>query len=136
MSGKRSTAKISKTFEVGSVVRVQLDPTVGAEKRKERFCVVVEDGGTHLDLVIVLPITEDNGHRISQLYISITELEEAGLHKPSVIDCYQIRTVSTQRLKRNKEGSLTWGRISAQTLFDMRVRLARILDIGEEHILE
>lgn len=126
--------KISLSIDVGDVVRVSLDPTIGHEKQKERFCVVLEKGSTPLNLLIILPITNDNGKRSSQLYIPIKNLKEAGLHKKSVIDCYQIRTISTERLIQNSNGDLTLGKISESTLFQIRQRLAWLLDIGEEHI--
>lgn len=126
--------KISSTIEVGDVVRVALDPTVGDEKQKERFCLVIEKGASHLNLIIILPITNDNGKRGSDFYVPITNLKEAGLSKPSVIDCYQIRTISTERLAKNKSGTLTVGKIEEKELFQVRQRLAWLLDIGEEHV--
>ena len=80
--------KISVKIEAGSIVRVVLDPTLGDEKQKERFCLVIEKGNSHLNLIIILPITNDNGKRTSQFYVPITNLKESGLQKPSVIDCY------------------------------------------------
>lgn len=126
--------KISLLLEVGDIVRVSLNPTVGDEKQKERFCLVVENGNSALNLIIILPITADNGNRLGQFYVPITNLKETGLSKPSVIDCYQIRTVSTERLLKNKYGSYSLGKIDENTLFQVRQRLSWILDIGEEHI--
>lgn len=127
-------AKISLTIEVGDIVRVALDPTVGDEKQKERFCLVIEKGNSHLNLIIILPITNDNGKRNSQFYVPITDLNDTGLNKPSVIDCYQIRTISIQRLIKNKFGTFAVGKVSDAVLFDVRQRLSWLLDIGEEHV--
>ena len=126
--------RISFTIDVGNIVRVALDPTVGHEKKKERFCLVIEKGNSHLDLIIVLPITNDTGKRASQFYIPVTNLKEAGLHKPSVIDCYQIRTISIERLIKSKAGSFIIGKVDEPILFNVRQRLAWLFDIGEEHI--
>ena len=126
--------KILLAIEVGDIVRVALDPTVGDEKQKERFCLVIEKGNSHLNLIIILPITNDNGKRNSQFYVPITNLKEAGLHKPSVIDCYQIRTISIERLVKNKFGALAVGKVNETALFEVRQRLAWLLDIGEEHV--
>lgn len=126
--------KISTDIEEGDVVRVALDPTIGHEKQKERFCLVIEKGNSHLNLIIILPITNDTGKRSSQFYVPITNLKEAGLHKPSVVDCYQIRTVAIERLVKNKFESFTIGTVSEEVLFEVRQRLAWILDIGEEHV--
>lgn len=120
--------------EFPHIVRVDLNPTVCDEKRKERFCLVVEKGNSHLNLIIVLPITADTGKRSNKLYIQITDLKQAGLHKPSVVDCYQIRTVSIEGLIKNKSGSFATGNVSEEVMFEVRKRLALLLDIGEEHI--
>lgn len=125
---------ISLKIEVGDIVRVALDPTLGDEKEKERFCLVIEKGASHLNLIIILPITNDTGKRSSQFYVPITNLKQAGLHKPSVVDCYQIRTISIERLKKSKMGTLTVGKVDETVLFEVRQRLAFLLDIGEEHV--
>lgn len=126
--------KISLNIEVGDVVRVSLDPTVGQEKKKERYCLVVEKGSSYLNLIIILPITNDSGERNSPFFVPINNITEAGLHKPSVIDCYQIRTVSIERLIKNKSGSFAVGKVDESILFEVRQRLAWLLDIGEEHV--
>lgn len=128
--------KISLRIEAGDIVRVDLNPTVGHEKKKERFCLVVEKGSSHLDLIIVLPITNDTGKISNKLYVQIDDLKQAGLHKPSVIDCYQIRTISIERLVKNKSGAFTSGKVNEDVIFEVRKRLALLLDIGEEHIVE
>lgn len=127
-------AKISCEIESGAVVRVALNPTVGDEKKKERFCLVIENGNSHLNLIIILPITNDTGKRTSQFYVPISNLKLAGLHKPSVVDCYQIRTISIERLVKSKTGVFTVGKVSEDVLFEVRQRLAWLLDIGEEHV--
>lgn len=121
-------------LEAGDIVRVRLDPTIGDEKRKERFCLVIEKGSSHLNLIIILPITNDTGKRNSQFYVPMIPLKETGLNKPSVIDCYQIRTVSLERLVKNKSGTFSMGKINETVLFEVRQRLAWLLDIGEEHV--
>lgn len=126
--------KILPIIEVGDIVRVALDPTVGDEKKKERYCLVIEKGNSHLHLIIVLPITNDTGNRKSQFYIPITNLKETGLYKPSVIDCYQIRTISTERLVKVTPHGFAIGRVDETILFAVKQRLSWLLDIGEEHV--
>jgi len=96
---------------------------------------VVEKGSSHLDLIIVLPITNYTGKKSNKLYVQIDDLKQAGLHKPSVVDCYQIRTVSIERLVKNKSGSFASGKVNEDVMFEVRKRLALLLDIGEEHIV-
>ena len=107
---------------------------MGHEKRKERFCLVVEKGNSHLNLIIILPITNDTGKRNSQFYVPIKNLKEAGLQKPSVIDCYQIRTIAIERIVKSKSGGFSIGKVDEVVLFEVRQRLAWLLDIGEEHV--
>lgn len=126
--------KISLRIEAGDIVKVDLN-LVGQEQRKERFCLVVEKGSSHLDLIIVLPITNYTGKKSNKLYVQIDDLKQAGLHKPSVVDCYQIRTVSIERLVKNKSGSFASGKVNEDVMFEVRKRLALLLDIGEEHIV-
>lgn len=125
--------KISYRIEVGDIIRADLNPTIGDEKQKERFCLVIENGNSHLNLIIVLPITNDNGKRHKHFYVPIINIKEAGLNKPSVVDCYQIRTISIERLLKNK-GSFTLGTVDEIVLFNVRQRLSWLLDISEEHI--
>ena len=70
--------KTSFPIEVGDIVRVDLNPTRGDEKQKERFCLVIEKGNSHLNLIIILPITKDTGKRNSHFYIPIPNLKKLG----------------------------------------------------------
>src|SRR5262245_15812560 len=126
--------KILSECKSGDIVRVNLEPTVGDEKHKERFCLVLEDGSSPLNLIIILPITRDNGKRTGGFYVPITDLKQAGLNKPSVVDCYQIRTIAIERLVKNKSESFIYGKINESIMFEIRKKLALLLDIGEEHI--
>ena len=114
----------------GDVVLLDLDPTRGSEMRKTRPCLLVEAGKSSLPLVIVLPITDDASSRRPRLFVPISDLKQAGLSKPSAVDCYQIRSVSLERVQKRL------GSIDAGELLDIRKRLALVLDIGEEHVKE
>lgn len=113
----------------GDVVLVNLDPTLGSEMRKTRPCLLIEAGGSPLSLVIALPITDNTTPRASPLFVPIADLALAGLTKPSAIDCYQLRTVSLERVARRL------GSVGPEVLDTVRSRLAVLLDIGEEHLL-
>jgi len=114
-------------YEVGDVVFVNLNPTVKDEKGKTRPCLIIESGCTPLKLVIVIPITEDKGRRAYKIFAPIRDIKTAGLTKKSVVDCYQIRTISTERIVKKV------GQVGEDVLYEVRYRLAKILDIGEEH---
>lgn len=135
LSGKTSTTKISKSINTGDIVRVDLNPTLGSETRKVRYCLVLEHGMSPLDLMIAVPITGLTEKKKSRFFVQIPQYEKAGLIKPSVIDCYQIRTMSTNRLKTTPDGYYIFGTVGENILFQVRQRLAWLLDIDCEHLL-
>ena len=115
-------------IEVGDIFNINLNPTEGEEKNKIRPCIILQNQITPLRLVTILPITEDNGRRSDVFFVPIANYQALGLKKPSVVDCYQIRTVSMDRLQKNKIGN-------ANGLIDsIKTRVANILEITEEHI--
>ena len=123
------TLREGTPIRTGDVVLISLDPTIGSETKKTRPCVLIEAGGSPLALVIALPVTDNTPPRVSPLFVPIEDLPLAGLTKPSVIDCYQVRTVSLERVVRRL------GSVAPQTLDAVRSRLAVLLDIGEEHLM-
>lgn len=116
-------------IEVGDIFNINLNPTKGEEKSKTRPCIILQNQITPLKLVTVLPITEDTGRRSEVFFVPIQNYREAGLKKPSVVDCYQIRTVSIDRLSENKLGN------AVELIDDIKTRLANILEITEEHVI-
>lgn len=115
-------------IEVGDIFNINLNPTEGEEKSKIRPCIILQNQITPLKLVTVLPITIDNGKRSDVFFVPINNYHEVGLRKPSVVDCYQIRTVSMDRLLKNKLGN------AAGLVDDIKRKLANILEINEDHI--
>ncbi len=117
-----------ESLEVGDVVWIQLNPTRGAEKQKMRPCLIIQKKITALDLITVLPITDDNGRKMAPFFVRIMNLDKAGLSKKSVIDCYQIRTVSLEQFLKKS------GRIELSELNQVKSSLALILEIHSFHI--
>ncbi len=115
-------------IEVGDIFNINLNPTEGEEKSKIRPCIILQDQITPLRLVTILPITEDNGKRSDVFFVPIKNYQKVGLQKPSVVDCYQIRTVSIDRLQKNKIGN------AIDLIDDIKTRVANILEITGEHI--
>lgn len=114
--------------EIGDIINVDLNPVKGEEKSKIRPCVILQNQITPLRLVTVLPITEDNGKRNNLFFCPISNWKKEGLSKPSVVDCYQIRTVSLDRLLANKLGNIE------EIIDSIKTRLATILEISTEHV--
>ena len=118
--------KILSNYSVAEVVEIDLDPTKGHEQKKTRPCVIIN---VHpmLDLINVFPIT-DSINKSGRVFIVIKDLKSAGLIKASVIDTYQIRTLSVNRINKKM------GKISADEVFACRKSLALIFEIDEEHL--
>ncbi len=79
---------------------VNLDPTIGAEIKKTRPCVIVNDDAVGvLPLKIIAPITDykDKFNAVPWM-VAITPGQENGLDKKSVIDLFQVRSVAEERL--------------------------------------
>lgn len=86
----------------GEIWLVSLDPTVGAEIKKTRPAVIVNDDSIGiLPLKIIVPITEWNARYESLPWFVRLDPEAAnGLQKPSAADAFQVRSVSNARLVR------------------------------------
>ncbi len=92
----------------GDIWLVNLSPTVGAEITKTRPCVIVSSNEIGiLPLKVVAPITDFKSHYSSVPWM--VELSPDGINnlsKRSVVDLFQIRSVSQERLIR-KTGNLS-----------------------------
>ena len=84
----------------GEIWLIDLDPTVGAEMNKTRPAVIVNDDQLgRLPLKIIAPITDWKAHySLAPWMIPINPSNQNGLTKKSSIDCFQIRSVSENRL--------------------------------------
>ena len=89
------------TLDRGTVVLVELDPTVGHEQRGVRPCVVVSDPSVNADqrfpLIAVVPVTGIAG--VGALYPAIAP-GSSGLAKPSFALVDHIRSIDKRRIRR------------------------------------
>lgn len=87
----------------GEIWLVNLSPTVGAEITKTRPCVITSSNEIGiLPLKVIAPITDYKTHYDSVPWM--VELSPDGLNKlskRSVVDLFQLRSVSQTRLIRN-----------------------------------
>ena len=81
---------------------INLDPSIGAEIRKTRPCVILNDDSIGvLPLKVVAPITDyKEKYKIIPLMIQLIPDKLNNLEKISVIDVFQVRSVSEKRLIR------------------------------------
>jgi mRNA interferase MazF len=89
------------TLDRGTIVLVELDPTVGHEQRGVRPCVAVSDPAVNADqrfpLIAVVPITGTAGS--GALYPALTA-GASGLTKQSYALIDHLRSVDKRRIRR------------------------------------
>lgn len=79
---------------------VNLDPAIGAEIKKTRPCVILNDNAIGvLPLKIIAPITDHKPKFVKVPWMITIEVDKQNnLQKKSVIDVFQVRSISQQRL--------------------------------------
>ena len=103
----------SKTPKRGEVWIVNFDPTVGAEIKKTRPAVVLQnDVGNRFGAVTI--VAAISAHNDKDLYPTevLIKAPEGGLEKQSIVLLNQIRTIDKVRLV-SRVGTLTTGTMSA-----------------------
>lgn len=110
----------------GEIWLINLDPTVGAEIRKTRPAIIVNDNSIgKLPLKVIVPLTDWKDHyQIAPWMVKISPNEANQLTKTSCADCFQVRSLSEQRMI-NKLGE-----IDSETLEEVKDGLAKVLSIG------
>jgi mRNA interferase MazF len=86
----------------GEVWLINLDPTVGAEIKKTRSAVIVNDDavGT-LPLKVIVPITDwKERYAVAPWMVRLTPDANNGLSKRSAADTFQVRSVAQERFVR------------------------------------
>ena len=83
----------------GEVWLINLDPTIGAEIRKTRPVVIVNDDSLgKLPLKVIVPVTDwKDRYQVAAWMVKIEPKMENGLTKTSSVDCFQVRSVSETR---------------------------------------
>jgi len=84
----------------GEIWLVGLDPSVGAEMKKTRPGLIISaDALGKLPLKIIAPITDWKEHFCKYPWmVKISPSKQNGLTKESAADCFQIRSVSVDRM--------------------------------------
>ena len=89
------------TIDRGTVVLVELDPTVGHEQRGVRPCVAISDPTVNADqrfpLIAVVPVTGTPGEGV--LYPELSP-GESGLTKTSYALIDHLRSIDKRRIRR------------------------------------
>ena len=81
---------------------VDLSPSIGAEIRKVRPAVIINDDAIGvLPLRIIAPVTGwKNQFQDAPWMVKLTPAPNNNLKKISTVDCFQIRSISTRRFIR------------------------------------
>lgn len=107
----------------GEIWLINLDPTVGAEIRKTRPVVIVNDDDIGiLPLKVIVPITDWNEHFDRFIWMTkVRPSAENGLTKPSGADAFQVRSVSQERFVRRL------GKVETKQMEEITDALALVL---------
>lgn len=111
----------------GTIVLVELDPTVGHEQRGTRPCVAVSDPSVNTDqrfpLIAVVPVTGTRGE--GALYPELSA-GKSGLTKTSYALIDHIRSIDKRRIRR------VFGRITTTELASLDQGLELFLGLTGE----
>lgn len=104
---------------------LNLDPTIGAEIKKTRPVIVVNDDALgKLPLKVIVPVTDwKEKYSIAPWMIKIEPDSSNGLSKDSAADCFQVRSVSKDRFVRKI------GQVPDIVLDDIKKGLSKVLTI-------
>ena len=108
----------------GEIWEINLSPTVGAEIKKKRPAVIINDDAIGiLPLKVIVPITawKDRYHGAIWM-VRIDPDSKNNLSKLSAIGTFQIRSISTKRLAR-KVGS-----VSSNVLDQVKTAIKAVID--------
>jgi mRNA interferase MazF len=112
----------------GEIWLINLDPTIGAEIKKIRPAVIVNDNLLgKLPLKIIVPITDwKDKYSIAPWMIKIDPDRKNHLSKISAADCFQVRSVSEQRFVSKL------GNVSIESLDEIKTGLSRVFSIHQD----
>ena len=112
----------------GEIWLINLDPAVGAEIKKTRPALIVNDNSLgKLPLKVIVPITDwKDKYELAPWMIKLEPNKQNGLNKDSSADCFQVRSVSETRFVKRL------GNVDVSVMDDIRIGLSKILSINEE----
>ncbi len=105
---------------------VNLDPTIGAEIQKKRPAIIINDDRLgKLPLKVIVPITDwKENYSIAPWMVKLEPNSTNGLYKTSAIDCFQVRSLSQERLSKKL------GIVDNQILDEIKKALKKVFDIN------
>ena len=109
----------------GEIWLVSLDPTIGAEIKKTRPAIIVNDNTLgKLPLKIIVPLTDwKDRYAIAPWMVKLNPNNQNKLSKESAADCFQIRSVAETRCIKKI------GEINNEILISIQKAMAVVLNI-------
>jgi mRNA interferase MazF len=110
-------------MKYGEVWLVNFEPHVGQEIRKTRPAIIVNhDSVGKLPLKIVVPLTD--AMKIKQEWmVELKPSQSNGLEKVSFADCFQIKSLSEQRLIKKI------GILNEEEISEVQITLIKVLNL-------
>lgn len=107
----------------GEIWDVDFSPKIGDEISKVRPAVIINhDSMGALKLKVVIPVT-DGIRNIRDWHVGLKPSKSNGLTNVSVADCFQIKSISTQRMIRKR------GKLSKDEMDDIKLCVMTVLDL-------
>ena len=107
----------------GEVWLVDFAPKIGQEIGKIRPAIIVNhDSMGALQLRVVVPVT-DALRSIREWHVALHPSGENGISKPSVADCFQVKSLSKERFVKKV------GILSTAEMDEVKLALMRVLDL-------
>ena len=112
------------SMKQGQIWEINLSPTVGAEIKKKRPAVIINDDAIGiLPLRVIVPVTEWKKNFYDAVWmVKIDPNALNNLKKTSAIDCFQIRSISTKRFLTKI------GDVSPKTLNEIKTAVKSVID--------
>jgi len=109
----------------GEIWLINLDPAVGAEIKKTRPAIIVNDNAVgRLPLKIIVPVTDwKNHYKAAPWMVKLVPDKQNKLEKTSSADCFQVRSLSEERFVKKI------GAVETDTLEQIKDGLAKVLSI-------
>ena len=109
----------------GEIWLVSLDPTMGAEIKKTRPAIIVNDNTIgRLPLKIIVPVTDwKDRYSVAPWMVRIVPDEQNQLSKESSADCFQIRSIAEERCVKKL------GQVDNSIMANIRIAIAVVLNI-------
>ena len=116
----------SDSIRRGDIVWVNCDPSVGAEPRKTRTCVVVSNdiANRYGQVITIVPTQEYTKERAGRAYMVDLRRPRSPLREARVANCSMIMTYDRSRVARHD------GRVSDATLAEIEQALCVHLELG------